>query len=97
MTIDPLKIKSASIDQCQSAADAGNTAETSSANERTSSVGEDPVSSPAWSHEIDRVTLAVKQARRDRVAAVKKALAEGTYAVAGEDIARALIQSRSKR
>jgi anti-sigma28 factor (negative regulator of flagellin synthesis) len=93
MTIDRISINSANIERSQSTSGIQEINQASVTNERTDSAQADSLSLSLKAKEIDRAVTAVEQSRADRLAEVQKAMEAGTYHVAGEDIARALIDS----
>jgi anti-sigma28 factor (negative regulator of flagellin synthesis) len=93
MTIDRISINSPNVDRTQAASGAEELDKARNANDRANSVQADSLSLSGKTKEIDRVATAVEQSRTDRLNEVRRALDAGTYHVAGEDIARALIDS----
>ena len=93
MTIDRISINSANIDRSQSVSGTQEINQARVTNDRTNSAPADSLSLSPKAKEIDRAVTAVEQFSADRLNEVQKAIDAGTYHVAGEDIARALIDS----
>jgi flagellar biosynthesis anti-sigma factor FlgM len=63
---------------------------------QTPSAKDDSVALSATAKELDRIAGLVNQSREERIEQVRQMVADGTYNVSSEDIARKLIESNWK-
>jgi flagellar biosynthesis anti-sigma factor FlgM len=63
---------------------------------QTSTAKDDSVALSVTAKEIDRFSGLVAQSREERIEQVRQMVADGTYRVSSEDVARQLIQSNWK-
>ena len=92
--VERIKINNPSLDpsygiQGQEQARAGQSGQTSTAKD-------DSVALSVTAKEIDRFSGLVAQSREERIEQVRQMVADGTYRVSSEDVARQLIQSNWK-
>jgi flagellar biosynthesis anti-sigma factor FlgM len=94
MSIDRVNISNNAIDR---ALQSHGTDEARPAEQpQRSSTATDAISLSAAAKDADRLANLVEQSRSDRLNEVREALANGTYSVSGEDIAKKLMELNTR-
>jgi len=94
MNIDRVSISNGAIDRANQSYGIGD-ARPAQQPQQTSVAG-DEINLSSAAKDAERLTNLAEQGRSDRLEAVRQAIADGTYNVSGEDIAKKLIELNTR-